>query len=95
VLANFTTLESIIKINKIKRIDLLKIDCEGAESRMLFALDKKHFSVIKNIALEYHDWMNPNYLNINSLSKYLQSMNFEVNIDKNNLMLYTKNKIQN
>jgi FkbM family methyltransferase len=94
VVAKFVTLKSIIEGNKLKKIDLLKIDCEGAESRILLALNKENFSKINNIALEYHEWMVPGYLNIESLRKHLESMNFEVQVDKKNLMLYAKNKNQ-
>jgi len=44
-----------MKQNRIKRIDLLKIDAEGAEYDILLGL--KDLSPIGSIILEYHDYL--------------------------------------
>ena len=39
----------------IKRIDLLKMDCEGYEYEILRSLDMLTFSTISSIGMEYHN----------------------------------------
>ncbi len=50
------TLEDVIIENKIHKCDLLKIDTEGAEYKILFGLPNKYFERIERIFLEYHDF---------------------------------------
>lgn len=57
--------------NNLDRIDLLKIDCEGAEYEILPALSEKSIQGIKEIKLEFHgplapinNWMKDNNFNI-------------------------------
>jgi FkbM family methyltransferase len=52
------TLEKFIKENKIKQIDFIKIDCEGAEYDILFNAPDKVLAIIKKISMEYHDSIN-------------------------------------
>lgn len=40
---------------KLKRINLLKVDCEGAEFEILMSLKRETFDVIDSIIAEYHD----------------------------------------
>ena len=40
--------------NKIEKVDLLKLDCEGAEYDILYSLPKEKFKKINRIALEAH-----------------------------------------
>jgi FkbM family methyltransferase len=39
---------------EIEKCDFLKIDCEGAEAKILSALPREYFKRIQRIALEYH-----------------------------------------
>jgi len=48
------SLESILKKNGIDQLDLLKIDCEGEEYRILLNTDASIFQKIKTIRMEYH-----------------------------------------
>lgn len=50
---NTLTLASILKKNKLKKVDLLKIDCEGCEYDILKNLTKK--IPIQYMAIEYHE----------------------------------------
>lgn len=50
-----TDLEQYCKENNIKTIDLLKMDCEGAEYDIFFNLSKEFLLNIKNIYMETHD----------------------------------------
>ena len=52
-----TTLEKIIDRHQLGHIDLLKVDCEGAEFQILEDTPKDIFDRVSHIALEYHDWV--------------------------------------
>jgi len=45
--------ESIIE-NRVKKIDLVKIDIEWEEFEVLLGLDDKYFKIIQNLFFEYH-----------------------------------------
>ena len=56
-----TTLEEFIKVNKIENIDLLKLDTEGSESKIIVSDGFKNVAnKIKVIVGEYHDWTDMN-----------------------------------
>jgi hypothetical protein len=71
-----TTLKDIFILNKIRKCDFLKVDCEGAEYEILFSLPKEFFKRIERIALEYHD----EYCQFNheELARYLEKQGFEI-----------------
>ena len=50
-----TTLLAILRSNKIKSLDLLKLDCEGAEFEILMSSTKTTLDKVKEIRMEYHD----------------------------------------
>lgn len=52
--ASSVTLKDIFDNNKITKCDLLKIDTEGFEYRILSVLPKDYFKIIKRIYLENH-----------------------------------------
>ncbi|NCN99484.1 FkbM family methyltransferase [Candidatus Pacearchaeota archaeon] len=91
-----TTLNKIIDVNNIKRIDFLKLDCEGSEYDILFNLKNKNFKIISKIALEYEN-LDKSKRNIIFLRKFLEQKGFDV-FQKNNRnekqgILYAINKI--
>ena len=47
-------MSKINEINKIKNIDILKIDTEGYELNILKGISKDHFNKIKYIYFEHH-----------------------------------------
>jgi len=49
-----TTLERILLDNRIDRVDLLKMDCEGAEYDILFNADPRSLATIKEMKMEFH-----------------------------------------
>jgi hypothetical protein len=49
-----TTLEDIMRENKLRKIDLLKMDCEGAEYNILYNTTPELYAKINCIALETH-----------------------------------------
>jgi FkbM family methyltransferase len=48
-------LSEIITKQNISKIDLLKIDCEGAEWDVLLGINDQHWPIIKSIVVEVHD----------------------------------------
>ena len=51
------TLEKILDRQHIGQVDLLKIDCEGAEFAILEDSPQTVYDRVSNIFLEYHDWV--------------------------------------
>lgn len=64
----------IFEQNKIDKIDFLKIDCEGSEGLIFSSTNKKIWSKINKIALEYHDNVSP--INHLQIIKILKRNNF-------------------
>lgn len=50
------TLEKILSRHDLGQIDLLKIDCEGAEFLIIEDSPPEVFDKVSHIFLEYHDW---------------------------------------
>ncbi|MFE8644265.1 FkbM family methyltransferase [Sphingomonas sp. NCPPB 2930] len=50
-----TRLSDVIVRDGIERIDLLKIDVEKSEMRVLAGIDAEHWPLVRRIALEVHD----------------------------------------
>jgi FkbM family methyltransferase len=55
------SLHEVIKRFGLRKIDILKIDIEGAEWDMLEELDSKLFNMIDQITVEFHDFVKPEY----------------------------------
>jgi len=60
------TLSYIIEDNSLEKIDLLKIDCEGNELKVLNGIAPKHWKIIKQIIIEIHN-INDRYHTISKL----------------------------
>jgi hypothetical protein len=91
------SLHDIIENNNLQKINILKLDCEGAEYEILLNLDNSILKKVDKIIAEIH----PNIKNfkMNDLSEFLLSNNFEVeiiyplkNTPEELAMLYAKNK---
>jgi hypothetical protein len=50
-----TTVSKVLEEHKIPKIDLLKIDCEGAELSVLQGIKNEHWPLIGKIVAEVHD----------------------------------------
>ena len=50
-----TTLSSIIERENVERIDLLKVDVEGAELSVLRGVAPEHWGRVQQVVLEGHD----------------------------------------
>ena len=49
------TLSSVIEEYQLNKIDLLKIDCEGAEWSVLQGIKEEHWPLIESMVIEVHD----------------------------------------
>lgn len=74
-----TTLEQIFQRNRIQRCDLLKLDCEGGEYKIIESTSKELFVRIDRIFLEYHDWENVGGRpKSRDLQQHLEKMGYKV-----------------
>jgi hypothetical protein len=55
VTCKLTTISEVIKTHALDRIDLMKIDCEGAEWDTLMGIGDENWSKIKSFVIEVHD----------------------------------------
>ena len=72
------TLPQLLAKHGIERVDFLKLDCEGAEGRILPALPDALFAGIRAIALEFHDDASP--VAHGELQKLLESRGYRVEL---------------
>lgn len=73
------TLKDIFERNKIKKIDYLKIDTEGAEFDIILNSPKEIFKKISKIVMEYHDFVSERN-NHRQIIDYLRKCGFKVSI---------------
>jgi phenylpropionate dioxygenase-like ring-hydroxylating dioxygenase large terminal subunit len=84
-----TSLDKFISENKIKRIDFLKMDCEGAEYEILFGSRPETLRKISRISMEYHPI--DSRRNAGTLKKFLIKNGFEVKVEDSIIpLLYAK-----
>ena len=78
------TLKEIIDMFNGENIDLLKMDCEGCEYKVLRNLPQEYFSKILNIILEYHN-------GLQDIPEILKKQRFNIKIlgDKNLMGIIT------
>jgi FkbM family methyltransferase len=71
------TLKDFIDSNKIATIDLLKMNCEGAEYEILYSTPRTCFEKILEIRMEYHHGESERN-NSRSLKKFLVSAGYSI-----------------
>lgn len=90
-----TTLKKILDDNKIKKCDLLKIDCEGAEYEIIESTTPEDLHRIDKIIIEYHlADLKPKLLT--KLIEKLESNSFQIDLVKHseNMGLIYGKKVQ-
>lgn len=55
VVCNLRTLSDVVREEEVSKIDLLKVDCEGAELNVLRGIEDAHWPLIKSAVIEVHD----------------------------------------
>jgi FkbM family methyltransferase len=76
-----TTLMDLIAYHDIDQVDLIKLDCEGAEYEILMSAPHETLARVKRIIMEYHD-INDSQ-NHHRLVVFLESQGFEVTRHRN------------
>ncbi|MEL7357718.1 MAG: FkbM family methyltransferase [Cyanobacteria bacterium J06560_6] len=71
------TLKRFMKQQKISTIDLLKVDIEGAEVLLFDSIDDELIRSIKQITVEFHDFMLDISSEVKSIKARLKSLGFE------------------
>lgn len=73
-----TTLGNLMLKNNIKKVDLLKMDCEGGEYEIIFSLPVPLLKRIDKIIMEYHEGPVANGYVVKDLVSYLEKNGYEV-----------------
>jgi len=76
IMIDCVSLEETLRENEIKSVDLLKLDCEGAEYQILYNTPPECLVKINRIVIEYHDYLTND--NIEKLKEFLQKNGFKM-----------------
>jgi FkbM family methyltransferase len=71
-LVSTVSLQGIIETHRIERLDVLKLDCEGAEYDILFSTPPDVLKIVRSIRMEYHRGVTNEFL------RFLQSNRFKL-----------------
>jgi FkbM family methyltransferase len=72
-----TSLADILDGNALERVDLLKMDCEGAEYETLYGTPDQYLARIREIRMEYHQ-LPGERCNKEALAAFLQSRGYRI-----------------
>jgi FkbM family methyltransferase len=72
-----TTLARILDDHGLQRVDMLKLDCEGAEYEILYNTPGSYFDRIREIRMEYHNLPEPR-ANVQELRSFLAERGYDV-----------------
>lgn len=72
-------LSDFIKEKKIKKINFLKMDCEGSEFEILYSLPKEDFKKIERISMEAHLFNKE--VSLSELANYLRQNGYLVKVN--------------
>lgn len=81
VLAKMSTLSTFIDQRGIDRIDFLKIDVEGAERDVVEGISAEHWHMIKQVAMEAHDYKD----NLQVIEQILTQHGFKVTVTRSEM----------
>jgi len=79
VMVQCTSLADILESNALERVDLLKMDCEGAEYEILYSTPDRYLKRIREIRMEYHN-LQVERCNVEALGAFLRSRNYEITL---------------
>ena len=79
------SLPDIFSEFKLKEIDLLKLDCEGAEYDILYQCPTQLFPRIKQMAMETHPGKQSNE-NTETLCEFLKENGYQIKTDSNHFV---------
>jgi len=71
-----TTLTEILRVNALPAVDLLKMDCEGAEYEILYSTPPHVLSRIKELRIEYHNLTAEE--NVENLKRFLTTAGYTI-----------------
>jgi hypothetical protein len=78
-LVGVITWKSFLMSFGIDSISVLKINIEGAEYELLKSMTSEDFKMIDQIAISFHDWLNPEWeTDTKDCLKYLKKNDFEI-----------------
>lgn len=77
MLVHCTTLMEIMEANHLEHIDLLKMDCEGAEYEILYSTPPSHLERIAEIRMEYHN-LDSHERHVDGLKRFFTKSGFTV-----------------
>jgi len=80
------TLSNIIEKQNLKKIDLLKVDCEGNELKVLQGIKDSDWKLIKQLIIEVHDIDG----RLEVITNILKEKNYSVKIEKEEAMKNTR-----
>ena len=72
-----TSLADILESNALERVDLLKMDCEGAEYEVLYSTPDRYLERIREIRMEYHN-LRAEGSNGDALATFLRSRGYAI-----------------
>ncbi|MBK1896382.1 FkbM family methyltransferase [Chryseobacterium paridis] len=84
IVTSAISMDSLIKNNELKNIDLLKIDIEGAEKELLHQ-NNSWLKLVDNIVIEIHPPYSPTDLNLD-----IKPYNFVIKTQKKDVLFATK-----
>jgi len=74
------TLKDLFENHDLKKIDLLKLDCEGSEYEILYRCPAECLARVEKIAMEVHKGTAPDH-NMKYMVDYLKAGGFETNTE--------------
>lgn len=69
------SLAEVLQANKLERVDLLKLDCEGSEYDILYHTDPSLLARIRHLVIEVHQ-LDQGSNNLEALSRFLEAQGY-------------------
>ena len=83
------SIDDLIEQESLRRINFLKLDCEGAEAEIIEALSLETSNKIEQISLEFHQ---RDSYSTEDMMKKLDSLGFDVRLGKKKSYIYARKK---